>query len=150
VAYALLMFVHVGAMFLATALAVGPSVLTYLVARTGDPAAIRRTLATTSSVYRVAGATYGVGILFGVLTAINGALDLTSTWLLAAYVLIALLIATNFAFERWTRRLTSALEEPAALDATVRDPTGLYYLTGMIVLTLAIVFVMVVKPTSGG
>ena len=41
--YSLFKFIHVGSMFLATALAIGPSVLLYLIARTGTVDTVRRT-----------------------------------------------------------------------------------------------------------
>jgi hypothetical protein len=72
--FLLLKFAHIGSMFLATALAVGPSVLLYLIARTGDETAIRRALALTTSVFRVGGALYGLGLLFGFAAALTGEL----------------------------------------------------------------------------
>jgi hypothetical protein len=55
-------------------------------------------------------------------------------------------------FERWTKRVDQAVDDSAAasteLEAVMRSRAPMYALTGMIVLTLLIVFVMVVKPTS--
>lgn len=146
-AYAVLMFIHVGSMFVATALALGPSVLLYLVARTRDLAAIRRVFGIRKVIFQVGGAAYGLGILFGVLTALNGGIELTSTWLLLAYGLIVLLISVNLAFERWTDRVeVAAANGPEALETAFRQSLGRYTLAGMALVTLAIVFVMVVKP----
>jgi hypothetical protein len=148
--YLVLKFLHVGAMFVATALAVGPSVLLYLIARNGEPAPIRRAFGYTTSVFRAAGVSYGLGILFGVAAALTGAMDLTARWLVTAYALIGLLIAVNMVFERWTRRVERSIGDQEPLAATTRERAPLYSLTAMVALTLAIVFVMVVKPNVIG
>jgi hypothetical protein len=149
VPFLLLKFLHVGSMFLATALAVGPSILLFLVARTGDPMAIRRAFGRSNIVFRAGGASYGLGIVFGFAAALSGQLDLTDSWLISAYVLVGVLITFNLGFERWTRRVERAVAdsaEPSDLAVALRARTPLIALGGMVVLTLMIVFVMVVKP----
>ena len=64
---------------------------------------------------------------------------------------IFLLIATNGVFARWTRRVEAASgdhlgEARGSLEAIVHERMAALSLTGMILITLAIVFVMVVKP----
>jgi hypothetical protein len=147
--YSLFKFIHVGSMFLATALAIGPSVLLYLVARTGNVDTIRRTFAHTTLIFRAGAAFYGLGLLFGFVTALNGSLPITTPWLIAAYVLILVLIGFNFTFERWTRRVEAVVDEKPDADRTgvFRARTPSYALVGMITVTLLIVFVMVIKPT---
>src|SRR5450755_1440602 len=93
--YLLLMFVHVGAMFAATSLAIGPIVVFVLVLRAGDVNAIRRTFAYSHPIAQVGGAFYGLGVLFGILTALNGAIDLASPWLVTGYILVVLLAANG-------------------------------------------------------
>jgi hypothetical protein len=144
--FLLLKFLHVGSMFLATAMAVGPSVLLYLVARTGNVDAIRRAFGHTTSVFRAGAAFYGLGLLFGFLAALNGQIDLTASWLIAAYVLVGVLIVFNLGFERWTKRIERTVDVSTDLDAAVRSRVPLYALAGMVALTLSIVFVMVAKP----
>jgi hypothetical protein len=148
--YLLLKFLHVGSMFLATALAVGPSVLLYLVARSGNLDAIRRAFGHVTAVFRAAGALYGLGLLFGFLAALNGELDLTASWLVAAYVLVGILIVFNLWFERWTRRVETAAEDDAPGSTELPLVTGsrvpIYALAGMVTISLLLVFVMVVKP----
>lgn len=61
--------------------------------------------------FRVAGALYGLGILFGILAALNGALDLITPWLLTAYVLVGTLVATNLAFDRWSQQVERSVAE---------------------------------------
>jgi hypothetical protein len=150
--FLVLKFLHVGSMFLATVLAVGPSVLLYLIARSSDVGAIRRAFGHVTTVFRAGGALYGLGLLFGFAAALTGQLDLTQPWLVTAYVLVGVLIATNLVFERWTRRIvesvgTSDHEPSAELPQVVRARAPLYSLAAMVTLTLMIVFVMVVKPT---
>ena len=149
--YLLLKFLHVGSMFLATALAVGPSMLLYLIARSGDADAIHRTFVHATSVVRIGGAFYGLGLLFGLVAALNGQIDLAASWLLAAYVLVGVLIAFNLGFERWARRVEQAIEGHVAagpdLTTVVRSWAPIYALAGMVTTMLLIVFVMVVKPT---
>jgi hypothetical protein len=153
--FPILKFLHIGSMFLATALAVGPSVLLYLIARSGDVAAIRRAFGHVTTVFRAGGAMYGLGLLFGFAAALTGQLDLTQSWLVTAYVLVGVLIATNLIFERWTRRIeesvgTSEQEPSAELPEVIQARAPLYSLAAMVTLTLMIVFVMVVKPTLFG
>ena len=153
--YQVLMFLHVGSMFLATALAVGPSTMLFLTARSGERGAIKRIFGFATPVFRLGALAYGLGVLFGVLTALSGSIDLTAPWLLTSYVLIILLIATNLVFERWTRHVEAAVagdegESQMSLEDVVRARVGAASLAGMIVITLAIVFVMVVKPNALG
>ena len=75
----ILKVLHIGSMFMATALAVGPLVVMYLVARTRDAPAIARTFSFSTSIGRIGGAMYGLGIVFGVLAALNGSIW-SSSW----------------------------------------------------------------------
>ncbi len=143
-------FLHIGAMFVATALAVGPAVMLYLVARNGETTSIRRAFGFAAPLFRAAGISYGLGILFGAVAALTGAIDLADGWLLTAYVLVAVLIVTNLGFERWTRRIDAAAGDHRLLERTVQERAPLYSVTAMVLLTLAIVFVMVVKPSVLG
>lgn len=147
--FLILKFAHIGSMFLATALAVGPSVLLSLIARSQDDAAIRRAFARVTDVYRVAGALYGLGILFGSAAALTGDLDLTRSWLVTACVLVGVLIAFNLGFERWTRRIEHALDDASgkSLAEAIGARSPIYTLAAMVTVTLLIVFVMVIKPT---
>lgn len=142
-------WLHIGAMFMATALAVGPFVVLYLVARTGDLPSIRQAFSFSTAIGRIGGAMYGLGILFGVVAALTGAIDLTASWLLTAYVLVVLLGVNGLLAERWMQRVHAAAEAGGMdeVDQLVRVPSAVTFLTIMVVVTLAIIFVMVVKPT---
>jgi hypothetical protein len=147
--FEILKVLHIGSMFMATALAVGPLIVMYLVARTQDAPAIARTFSFSTSIGRIGGGMYGLGILFGVLAALNGVLDLTAPWLLTAYVLIILLGLNGVLAERWIGQVERAAQaSPSAdLQRLVRARSPIVSLTIMIGLTLAIIYVMVVKPT---
>ena len=147
--FLVLKWLHIGAMFMATALAVGPFVVLYLVARSGDLPSIRRAFSFSTTIGRIGGAMYGLGILFGVVAALTGAIDLTATWLLTAYVLVVLLAVNGLLAERWMQRVHAAAEAGGSddVDQLVRAPSAITLLTIMVVVTSAIIFVMVVKPT---
>jgi hypothetical protein len=147
--FQVLKWLHIGAMFMATALAVGPFVVLYLVARTGDLPAIRRAFSFTTPIGRTGGALYGLGIIFGVLAALTGAIDLTAKWLLTAYALVGLLGVNGLLAERWMGRVHTAARAGGSdeVDRLARAPSAVTLLTIMVVVTLAIIFVMVTKPT---
>jgi hypothetical protein len=149
--YEFLVFLHVGSMFLATALAIGPSTMLFLIARSRDRGTIKRAFGVVAPVFRLGGLAYGLGIVFGLLTAASGSIALTTPWLITSYLLVVLLIATNLVFERWTRAVANivAAEDVSqeAIDRIVSRTAASASLTGMILITLGLVFVMVVKPT---
>jgi hypothetical protein len=151
--YLVLKFLHVGSMFLATALAVGPIIVFVLILRTGDVGAIRRSFRFAEPLSRAGGAAYGLGILFGILAALNGTIDLASRWLVASYVLLGLLIVSNLYADRWMSKVSEAAASStddsasAELETWRRSHGPIWSLVASVLMTLAIVFVMVVKPT---
>lgn len=152
--YELLVFLHVGSMFLGTALAIGPSSMLFLIARTRDRGTIKRAFGIVAPVFRLGGLAYGLGIVFGLLTAASGSIPLTTPWLITSYLLVVVLIATNLVFERWTRNVEAVASRDdlsqEALDVVVSRSTAPAALTVLILITLGIVFVMVVKPSIAG
>jgi hypothetical protein len=150
--YLVLKSLHVGAMFLATALAIGPIALFVLILRTGDTDAIRRAFRFAEPLSRAGGICFGLGILFGVATALSGSIDLLTPWLVTAYVLILGLAATNLTADGWMRRVHQASEAAdgeavAELERWRRSARPIWSLGAATLLILALVFVMVVKPT---
>ena len=147
-----LKFLHVGSMFLATALAIGPIALYVLILRTGDANAIRRAFGFAQPLSRVGGIAYGLGVVFGIVTALNGGVDLTSSWLVTAYVLLVGLIVANLYADHWMHAVHVAAgaavdQSPAVeLDAWRRSSRPIWSLAASAALTLGLVFVMVVKP----
>jgi hypothetical protein len=154
--YDLLMFAHVGSMFMATALAIGPITVLVLILRTGDVGAIRRAFQFAEPVSRAGGVFYGLGVIFGISTALNGGISLTTPWLLTAYGLLGVLIATNLYSDRWMKQVSHAVEATSGDEASpelarwVRSSAPVWSLAVAGVITLAIVFVMVVKPDGLG
>lgn len=143
--FVVLKFLHVAFMFFGVALAIGPTALLVQVLRSGDAQALRATLPRAERVFQVSTVSYGLGILFGLAAAVTGTLDLTAPWLVIAYVLVALLGVHGVLFDRWTKRAVSELDALAA--RRTRDRVPLYYLSAMTVLVVAILYVMVAKPS---
>jgi uncharacterized membrane protein len=154
--YALLMFLHVGSMFMATSLAIGPITVLVLVLRTGDVGAIRRTFRFAEPVARAGGVFYGLGVIFGIGTALNGGISLTTPWLVTAYALLGLLVAANLYADHWMKEVARAADATDAATLTpelarwVRSRTPVWSLAASGAITLAIVFVMVAKPDPFG
>jgi len=147
--FVFLKFLHVSAMFAATSLAVGPIVVYYLIARAGDANALRMAMKFDEALERTAGGFYGLGILFGAAAALTGSLDLTAPWLLTAYALVVLLIVNNLYLSLRMRALRElAIAGNTSTLATLgraRALTASMAALGLI--TLALVFTMVVKPS---
>jgi hypothetical protein len=151
--YEFLVFLHVGSMFLGTALAIGPSTMLFLIARSRDRGTIKRAFGIVAPVFRLGGLAYGLGIVFGLLTAASGSVPLTTPWLITSYLLVVLLIATNLVFERWTRQVEAVATDDGApqesIDSVASRSVAPAALGGMILITLGLVFAMVVKPSVG-
>lgn len=146
--FIILKFLHVAFMFFGVALAIGPSALLVQMLGSSDAQTLRATLPRTRRIFQLSTACYGLGVLSGLATAVTGELDLRAPWLLDAYVLVALLGADGILFDRWTKRAARDLERADARAAhRMRDRAPFYYLSAMIVLVAAIVYVMVAKPS---
>ena len=147
--FVFLKFAHVALMFLGSALAVGPASILYLLSRSGDVQTIRTSFRSAERLFQLSTACYGLGVLAGLAAAFAGTLDLTASWLLTAYVLVALLGGHGILFERWTKQVVAGLAASTTRDATLarlqREGLPLYLVSAMAVLVVAIVFVMVTK-----
>lgn len=142
-------FLHISAMFTATSLAVGPIVVYYLVARTGDASALKTAMRFDQALERIAGGFYGLGLLLGVAATLTGSLDLAAPWLLTAYALVVLLIVNNLHLSLRMRALKEAASSGNSADlralSRARALTASIAALGLI--TLALVYTMVAKPT---
>lgn len=150
--FVFLKFLHVAFMFMGTALAIGPAALLFLLVRSSDIAAIRGAFMRSERIFQISTACYGLGIIFGFAAALAGTLDLTASWLLLAYVLVALLGGHGILFDRWTKQVARGLVASTAGDdeqtARLRhDRAPTYLLSAMVFLVAAILYVMVVKPS---
>jgi hypothetical protein len=135
-------------MFAATSLAVGPIVVYYLVARTGDAAALKTAMKFDETLERTAGG-YGLGILLGAAAALSGSLELTAPWLLTAYALVVLLIVNNLYLSLRMRALKEVASSgnSAALGALSRERALTSSIAALGLITLALVYTMVAKPS---
>jgi hypothetical protein len=149
-------FLHVATMFSAVTLSVAPSLILERIAASGDVRVTRGFLDRTAFLERLVPASFLLGALFGLLTAVTIGFDLLAPWLLIAYGLfagISLLQATLGA--TWRRSLARSVATTGTGDATsaaLVQAAG--SLAGRVVnwFTAAsvglIVFDMVVKPLS--
>jgi hypothetical protein len=115
--------------------------------------AMRRVLAAESRFGPIGGILFILGIIFGFVTAVTGSFDLTASWLLIAYGLVVLVLATGIAFHgpRARRLQTLAAESPEeepseALRMLIRAPSARVISAIDGLMWLALVYVMVVKP----
>ena len=147
--FVFLKFLHISAMFAATSLAVGPIVVYYLVARSGDANALKTAMTFDEALERTAGGFYGLGILLGATSALSGSLDLTAPWLLTSYALVVLLIVNNLYLSLRMRALKEVANtgNGAALGALSRSGALTASIAALGLITLALVFTMVVKPS---
>jgi len=141
-------FLHIVSMFSAVTLLIGGSVFAERLFSTRDAPAIARfhgalkPLETLGIIFIVA------GIVFGLVTAIVGPFDLTQTWLIIAYVLVAALFVLGpYESVIYNRIFEAAADgDAAALDAAAADTKRKALVVIDIVLYVAIIFVMVTKP----
>ena len=147
--FVFLKFLHVSAMFAATSLAVGPIVVYYLIARCGDANALKTAMKFDEALERTAGGFYGLGILLGVAATLSGSLDLTAPWLLSGYALVVLLIVNNLylSFRMRALREVAIAGDASTLAALSRDRAITASMAALGLITLALVYTMVVKPT---
>ena len=147
--FVFLKFLHISAMFAATSLAVGPIVVYWLVARSGDAGAFKTAMRFDEALERTAGGFYGLGILAGVAAALTGSLDVTAPWLLTAYGLVVLLIVNNLYLSLRMRALReiATTGNGAVVAARSRSRALSASVAALGLITLALVYTMVVKPS---
>ena len=146
-------FLHIATMFFAVALAVSGELVMRGVAGSRDPRAIRVVASRVRPLGNVATLLLLVGIVFGVLAAIAGQIDLLRPWLVIAYVAVALAMVLGITItDPWVTRLEHAAagspdDSPSSeLIAVVEDRRALVATAALMVLLATIVFAMVVKP----
>jgi hypothetical protein len=148
-------FLHIAAMFAAVSIFVGQGMLEGAVARSGDVRALRRVLAAEDRFAPLGGGLFILGIVFGLVTAIVGGLDLTQPWLLIGYALAAIILINAFVYHVPTaNKLKDAAEASSAdepspeLRALIEAPTGPLMNVVDGIVWLALIFDMVAKPFS--
>jgi len=102
-------FLHIVTMFFAVALAVSGELVVRRVAASRDPRAIAVTTGQVKPLGSLAGGLFVVGLVFGVLAAIAGQIDLLRPWLISAYVAFAAAMAVGLTItDPWLNRLQAA------------------------------------------
>jgi hypothetical protein len=102
----ILRFLHVAAMFSGVAFAVGGSWLLQRIVATRDLRAIKAAFGVARPLPLLINASYGLGVLFGLLAAYFGQFSLLAPWLVAAYVLFIITSALNGSVSgRWLRNV---------------------------------------------
>jgi hypothetical protein len=147
-------YLHVVSMFFAVALAVSGEIVVRRVAQSGDVRAIRTTVEKVKPLSGpIATGLFVAGVVFGIVAALTGQIDLLRPWLIAAYVAFITAVAIGIVItDPWVVRLEQAAAaspdgtaspELVAIIDEPRARIGAWALQGMIAL---MVFLMVAKP----
>jgi hypothetical protein len=150
-------FLHVLTMFVAVALAYGPTALMVVATRNRDVRALRSITATYNRLgERVIGPTFGIGILFGFAAVFFHGFDPLQGWLVIAYVLVVLAIVVTFKFTSpWLGRVQAAAEASPddqmsmELSELVNSPRNRILLAVDALIIVALIADMVLKPIPG-
>lgn len=147
-------FLHVVSMFFFVAMAVSGEVVLRRVATSRDV----RTIRTVVPRIRVLTGPVSLGFLlagvvFGILAALTGQIDLLAPWLLLAYAAFVASMAVGMTVtDPWVGRLERAAgasdegTPSEALLAVIDDPLPRYGTWALMALITVLVFIMVVKP----
>jgi len=147
-------YLHVVSMFFAVALAVSGEIVVRRIAQSGDVRAIRTTVEKVKPLSGpIATGLFLAGVVFGIIAALTGQIDLLRPWLIAAYIAFIVAVAIGIAItDPWVARLEQAAAaspdgagspELVAVVEDRRARIGAWALQGMIAF---MVFLMVVKP----
>jgi hypothetical protein len=148
-------FLHIVSMFFAVAFAISGEIVVRRVASSGDATAIRTMIERIKVLTGpIAGGLFIAGLVFGILAAITGQIDLLRPWLIAAYVLFAAAFAVSLlVVDPWVARLEAAATgagadgaSAVALSEVIADPTARVGAWTLQALLVGLIFLMVVKP----
>ena len=151
--FVLFKYLHILAMFAAVAAAFVPEIWLHVMARRNDVAGLRGYLPLTAQVGKLIPVLFVAGLAFGLLAAWAGELDFFQPWLIGAYVIFAIAMATGaLVGGPWAVRMAEAASESPtdapspALTAAVHDQRGVISTTILMLSIIVIVFLMVAKP----
>jgi hypothetical protein len=155
-AFALFKFLHIVTMFFFVAAAFSGEIVMRRIAATRDVRTIRTALGPIKVINGpVGGVLLLAGIIFGVVAALTGQMNLLAPWLLLAYGTLVVAIIIGFGVtDPWLGRLDKAsaasTDQTATgeLAAIIDEPLPRYGSWALMALTAALVFIMVVKPLS--
>lgn len=146
-------YLHVLAMFFAVALAISTELVVRRVATSGDVRGIRATVTRVRPLGNVATVFFLAGVVFGIVAALTGQIDLLAPWLILAYVaFVSATLIGVLVTDPWTARLEAAAvasEDDAPSDAlrsVIADPVARAGTWALMILIATLVFLMVVKP----
>jgi hypothetical protein len=150
-AFVVFKYLHIVAMFFAVALAISGELVLRRVAQTADPHVIRTTI---ERVKPLAGTGSGIlfvaGVVFGIIAALAGQMDLLRPWLVGAYLGVAAAFAIGATVtDPWVARLERASADGVAtaeLQAVIDDPRARVATWALMGLIALLVLLMVVKP----
>lgn len=146
-------YLHIVSMFFAVALAVSTELVVRRVATSADVGAIRGTVRHAMPLGNFATGFFVAGLVFGIVAALAGQIDLLAPWLILSYV--AFVSATLIGIvvtDPWVKRLeaaasTSPEDAPSeALRSVIADPVARAATWTLMALVAVLVFLMVVKP----
>jgi len=148
-----LKFLHIALVFSGVALGLGGGGIVALMARSGDVRTIRSAFGVMVKLQPAIPGFFGLGVLFGLAYAWTSGLDFLRPWLLIAYVLAIAATILGAGFESpWHKRvLAAALASPEVspseeLQALLHDPRERFAFWATVLIILAFIFDMVVKP----
>lgn len=147
-------FLHILSMFAGVTLLFTYEIVVHRAAAANEVAVVRSVGRRRTLIENWGIALIVLGIVFGIVTAIVGPYDLTQSWLLTAYGIVAVLIVLGAGPETaWLNRLVAAAEadpgdgSSAGYADAMRDPRrNLIWISAA--LYSAVIFVMVTKPFS--
>ena len=149
----ILKFLHIAFVFSGIALIYGTEFLLHRIGRSNDTQSIRTAFGMAKPIATVAPAVFWVGVGFGIAAGILNGYNLLAPWLLATYVLVAILLVGGLTITvPWMNRvgtLAAAAPDgpaPAELTAVLHDGRVTTLMWASIVVDVAIVALMVFKP----
>jgi hypothetical protein len=148
-------FLHIGVMFVAVVVALGPELLLRGIGRSGDVRAIRVGYSLADRLGRAIPALFGIGLVFGLLTAWSQGLNFFAPWLLVSYVLfvVATVVGARFTTPHIAHVAELAGQSPndspsPELAAALADRRGDILFAFDAIIIVAFIFDMVLKPFS--
>lgn len=148
-------FLHIAAMFGAVMVTAGGALMATWAIRRRDLEAQRTYFRMAPRIDSVGGALFVAGIVLGFINAWVIGWDLLSSWLIAAYVLVALIFMVAGAIGPYLRRVKAALGASDAIDrdqvsdeleAELRRPNATVASAVLVLLIVAVIHDMVFKP----
>jgi hypothetical protein len=151
----LTLWLHISVIFTAITISYGPALLADLAYRSGSVSTLRGVALASAPIARLIPVFYVLGGLLGLVTAINVGYNLLAPWLLIAYVLFASAMITGIGFNaKFGPRILEATagvpDGPLtpAITALFTDPRYRFVTTLDVLVVIAFLFDMVVKPFS--